>query len=218
MAPKVSYELISELLRGGVVTLTVASGAWLLAAAVGLILASANDLGRSQVRGALSGLNMLLRSVPQLVVVYLLFFGIGAMGIDLNPVVAAILALGVTEASFASEFYRAGFLTVPGTQRAAGLSIGLSRMGVLRHVVLPQTIPYVIPPLLNTYIGLLKAATLASAVGAPEILFRATSWYSRTGELVTAIVAVMAIYIVVTLPLTRAVGLLEQRTRARSAA
>lgn len=206
-------ETLAELLRGGVVTLQIASGAWLVGAALGLVLAVLQDLGLPAVRMAQSSLIISLRSVPQLVILYLLYFGLGAVGIQINSILAAILALGLTDAAFTAEYYRAGFMTVPWTQREAGFSLGLSRVGVMMRVVIPQTIPFVVPPLLNSFVGLLKTATLAAAVGAPEILYRGQNAMSRTGQIVLIMAMIIGVYVIVTMPLTRAVAVLERRMR-----
>ncbi len=205
---------VADLLRGGVVTLKIASGAWVVSAVLGLALAVLQDLGLAPVKIFQASLTITLRSVPQLVILYLLYFGLGAVGIQINSILAAILALGVADAAFTAEYYRAGFMTVPWTQREAGFSLGLSRMGVLMRVVVPQTIPFVVPPLLNSFVGLLKTATLAAAVGAPEILYRGQNAMSRTGEIVLVVTIIMGLYVVVTMPLTRAVAVMERRLRS----
>jgi His/Glu/Gln/Arg/opine family amino acid ABC transporter permease subunit len=206
-------EVFVDLLEGGIVTLQIASGAWLLAAALGLLLAVLRDLGFKAARVSLSSLVVALRSVPQLVILYLIYFGLGAVGIEVNSILAAILALGVTDAAFTAEYYRAGFMTVPWTQREAGLSLGLSHLGVLRWVVIPQAAPFVVPPLLNAFVGLLKTATLAAAVGAPEILYRGQNEMNRTGQIVLVVAVIIGLYVLVTMPLTRAVAVLERRVR-----
>src|SRR2546426_176499 len=85
-----------------------------------------------------------------------------------------------------------------GGGRGTGLSLGLSRLQVMRLVVLPQTTPFLIPPLLNTFIGLLKTATIASAVGAPEILYRGQAIISRSGIIIPVALSVIGLYVVVT--------------------
>lgn len=209
-------ETLADLLRGGIVTLQIASGAWLVGAALGLVLAVLQDLGVPAVKLLQSSLVVTLRSVPQLVILYLLYFGLGALGIQINSILAAILALGVADAAFTAEYYRAGFMTVPGTQREAGFSLGLSRVGVMMRIVIPQTIPFVVPPLLNSFVGLLKTATLAAAVGAPEILYRGQNAMSRTGQIVLVMVTIIGLYVVATMPLTRAVAVLERRVRSHA--
>jgi ABC-type amino acid transport system permease subunit len=107
-------------------------------------------------------------------------------------------------------------MTVPSTQREAGLSLGLSRLGVLWWVVIPQVVPFVVPPLLNAFVGLLKTATLAAAVGAPEVLYRAQNEMNRSGRITLVVAAVILLYVGVTMPLTRVVAILERRVRSRA--
>jgi His/Glu/Gln/Arg/opine family amino acid ABC transporter permease subunit len=205
--------LLAELLKGGVVTLQIACGAWVVGSGLGLILALLYDLGGPAVRTAQTSLLIALRSVPQLVILYLLFFGLGAIGIQINSILAAILALGIADAAFAAEYYRAGFMTVPWAQREAGFSLGLSRAGVMVRVVIPQTVAFVVPPLLNSFVGLLKTATLAAAVGAPEVLYRGQNAMSRTGQIFLVMALVIGLYVIATMPLTRVVAVLERRIR-----
>ena len=206
-------DIVLDLIRGGIVTLQIAVGAWVVSATFGLVLAMLRELGLEPARAALSWLVVALRSVPQLVILYLIYFGLGALGIEINSLVAAIVALGLADSAFTAEYYRAGFMTVPWSQREAGQSLGLTRFGVLRWVVLPQAVPFVVPPLLNSFVGLLKTATLAAAVGAPEILYRGQNDMNRTGHIVLIAAIIIGLYVVVTMPLTRAVVLLERRVR-----
>jgi His/Glu/Gln/Arg/opine family amino acid ABC transporter permease subunit len=205
--------LVLGLLEAGVTTLEISIGAWLVGAIIGLVLAVARDLGLLPVKISLDAAITVLRSVPQLVALYLIFFGLGSFGMQVNPILAAVLALGITDAAFAAEYYRAAFMTIPATQRDAGMSLGLSKLGVIRFVVLPQTIAFVTPPLLNQFIGLLKLATLASAIGAPEILYRGQDDINLTGQVVYVAIVIAAVYVGVTMPLTMLVAGLERRLR-----
>jgi His/Glu/Gln/Arg/opine family amino acid ABC transporter permease subunit len=206
-------DILTDLIGGGIITLQIAAGAWLVSAVLGLLFAIPRELGLKVIRVLLPSVLLSLRSAPQLVVLYLIYFGLGALGIEINSVVAAIVALGITDAAFTAEYYRASFMIVPWTQREAGISLGLSRLSVLRRVVLPQVIPFVVPPLLNGFVGMLKTATLAAAVGAPEILYRGQNDMNRTGRIVLVTIIIIALYVIVTMPLTRLVGYLEHRVR-----
>jgi len=209
-------DIVLILLEGAVVTLKIAVGSWILSIVLGLLLGAIHDLGSGVARGIVHAVVTVLRSMPQLVVLYLLYFGIGAFGLNVPPTIAAVLALGVTDAAFTSEYYRAALMTVSPSQREAGASIGLSPFGVFRRVVLPQALPFAVPPILNSFISLLKVATLAAAVGSPEILYRAQSLMQVTGEITIVITIVIALYIGITVPLSRAVGVLERRIGASS--
>ncbi len=210
--------LLPYILPGALVTIEITVGAWLVSATLGLLIALIRDTGKPLLTIPVSVSVEIVRAVPQLVVLYIVFFGLGTIGLNLDSLTAAILGLGVADAVFTAEYYRAGFLTIPPTQRDAGLSIGLKPLQVTRHVIIPQTIPFVVPPLLNSFVGLMKSATLASAVGAPELLYGGRNYMQTTGHVAPAAVAIMGLYIVATLPLTRAVRNLEQRVRLRTRA
>ena len=208
--------MLPYLLPGAVVTMEISIGAWIVSSGLGLILAVLRDTSQPLITFPATASVEVVRAVPQLVVLYIVFFGLGALGINLDSMTAAIVGLGLADAVFTAEYYRAGFLTVAQTQRDAGLSLGLKPLQVARFVVIPQTIPFVVPPLLNSFIGLMKSATLASAVGAPEILYGGRNYMETTGHVAPAAVAILAIYIVATVPLTRAVRELERRIQART--
>jgi len=204
-----------ELLAGASATIAIAVGAWIVAAVLGLLLAVLADIGPRVMRLPLKGLILSLRSIPELIVLYLFYFGLGAFGLNIPPLVAAALGLGIATSAYAAEYYRGALMTVPVSQVDAGTSLGLSALGVMRLVVIPQALPVVVPPLANAFIGLLKNATLASAVGAPEILYRARNVISRTGDIGSTVALVVLMYVVATLPLTRLVAILERRIQAQ---
>src|SRR6266566_7588047 len=199
------------ILPGVLVTLEISIGAWVVSAALGLVIAVIRDTRKPLITLPASISVEIVRAVPQLVVLYIVFFGLSTLGINLDALTAAIVGLGVSDAVFTAEYYRAGFLTVPPTRREAGLSIGLKPLQVARFVIVPQTIPFVVPPLLNSFVGLMKSATLASAVGAPEILYGGRNYMETTGHVAPAAVAIMGLYIIATVPLTRVVRALERR-------
>src|SRR5690606_14552813 len=128
------------------------------------------------------------------------------------------LALGISEGAFVSEYFRAAILTVTPRQRAAAASLGMSSMKTFRFVVLPQAIPFSIPPLVNAFVGLLKMATLASAVGAPELIYIAREQMALTGDILQIATLIILVYVVITIPLTLAASEMESRVRNRLAA
>ncbi len=208
--------IATDLLKGGVATLVIATGAWVVSALVGLLLAFAGDLGPRPARWAVNTVVVVLRSVPQLVLLYLVFFGLPSFGINIAALPTAIAVLGVADGSFNAEYYRASLMTVPGTQREAGLSLGFSPFQALRLIVLPQAMEYMLAPLLNSYVSLLKTATLASAIGVPEILYRGQNDMQSSGQVLFVVVLIVIIYTVVTMPLSRLVVGIERKTKERA--
>jgi His/Glu/Gln/Arg/opine family amino acid ABC transporter permease subunit len=208
-------EITRDLLDGAITTIEIAAGAWAVSATVGLLLAVVHDAGVRAVRVGTTLLIAVLRSTPQLILLYLVFFGLPSAGIDVGGLTTAIVVLGLADAAFNAEYYRASLVTVPPTQRDAGMSLGFSRLGTLTFVVLPQAMLYMVAPLLNSFLSLLKTATLASAIGVPEILYRAQNDMQLTGQVVAVIAVVIVIYAAACMPLIRLISRFERRTRER---
>ena len=205
--------LISTLAGGIVLTLGVSAAAWVVATCLGLILASFGELPIPVVPELARIIVNVTRSIPELLVLYIFYFGLGGLGISISPFMAAVLAIGIGECGFTAEIFRAGMMNISVGQREAGSTVGLGPVGVLRHVVLPQVIPYVIPPLVNSYAALLKVATLASAIGVDEVIERANLEISNTGMVKDTLLIVAVIYLILTIPLSKAAGYLERTTR-----
>lgn len=204
-------EIIFVLAKGLLVTFQIALGAWVVAVLLGLLLCLARDMGSRPLRWLVNALIALFRSVPQLVLIYLFYFGSGAIGLHIPGIVAAIFALGITESAFHAEYYRGALMVVSPNQREAGKSLGLSGLKTFRLIVLPQAIPYALAPMLNSFISLAKLATLAAAVGSPEVLYSGQSLMQLTGQVTLVISLVIVIYIVFSVPLSRLVRRLEER-------
>ena len=115
-----------------------------------------------------------------------------------------------------SEVYRAGIDSVHPSQEAAARSLGLSRYRSLRHVIVPQAVRRVIPPLLNDFIGLQKDTVLVSSIGVVEI-FRQSQIKQAAAFNFTPYIAVALIFIVVTIPLARFTDWLVARDRRKGA-
>jgi His/Glu/Gln/Arg/opine family amino acid ABC transporter permease subunit len=156
-------------------------GAWLdvWVTAISFVLACALGIGIAVLR--LSGVRLLsasafayvqiLRGVPLLVFLYWVYFGIAiVIGINFSPVQAGIVALTLTGSAYTAEIFRGGLQAIDGGQAEASRSLGLSRTGTYRHVLLPQTLRIVIPPLGNVFIGLLKGATLLSIIAVHDMV------------------------------------------------
>jgi polar amino acid transport system permease protein len=156
----------------------------------------------------------LLRGVPTILVVYLIGFGVPALmlsGVPTDPVVLGGIALALAYSAYVGEVYRAGIESVHPGQRAAALAVGLTENQTLRHVVLPQAIRRVAPPLLNDFISLQKDVALVSILG-PLEAFRVAQIEASSNFIYTPLVAAALLYLCVTVPLAR---LLDRWERSR---
>jgi putative glutamine transport system permease protein len=153
----------------------------------------------------------LFRNTPLLVQMALFWIGLGSIGIRLQPFVAGAIALSLYTGVYVSEAIRAGVATVGAGQREAALSIGLTFLGTMRHVVLPQAFRAVIPPLGNLFIAMIKNSAIAASISVPELLYRSEVLNSRTFRTFEIFTGVLIGYLSLTIPAGAAVRRLERR-------
>ena len=163
----------------------------------------------------------LFRGTPLLLVIYLFGFGIPALDIPglstQSETVYGTAALVLSYSAYVSEVYRAGIESVHGSQTAAARSLGLSRWQSLRHVVLPQAVRRVVPPLLNDFVSLQKDTALLAVLGVVEAARAAQIYSSHTFNYSSFVVAAI-LFILVTIPLARFTDHLIARDRKRRTA
>jgi His/Glu/Gln/Arg/opine family amino acid ABC transporter permease subunit len=160
-----------ELLVAALGTLKMTALAFVLAAILGLVLAILRMAGGVAGRFAFLYIEV-VRGTPALTLLFLIYFGLVPLGIVLNSFPAAVVALGLNGAAYLAEVYRAGIQAVDSGQREAAQMIGLRRAQVMRYVVLPQSLPAVLPPMGNYLVSLLKDTSIASLISAPELMLR----------------------------------------------
>jgi polar amino acid transport system permease protein len=157
------------------------------------------------------------RGVPTILLVFLLGFGVPALqlsGVPRSQFFWATVSLVLVYSAYVSEVYRAGIDSVHPSQEAAARSLGLGRFQALRHVVLPQAIRRVVPPLLNDFIGLQKDTALVALLGVVEA-FRQSQIEVAGSFNYTPYVATALIFLALTIPLTRLTDFLVARERRR---
>jgi polar amino acid transport system permease protein len=145
------------------------------------------------------------RGIPMLLVILLVGFGIPALqlkGVTNNVLILGTIAVIITYSAYVAEVIRSGILTVHPSQRAAARSLGLSHLQTLRHVVLPQALKRVTPPLLNDLVALIKDTGLISILGVTDAI-RAAQIQTAKSFNYTPYVMAALVFLAVTIPLTR---------------
>lgn len=145
------------------------------------------------------------RGIPMLLVILLVGFGIPALqlkGVTNNVLILGTIAVIITYSAYVAEVIRSGILTVHPSQRAAARSLGLSHIQTLRHVVLPQALKRVTPPLLNDLVALIKDTGLISILGVTDAI-RAAQIQTAKSFNYTPYVMAALVFLAVTIPLTR---------------
>jgi polar amino acid transport system permease protein len=149
----------------------------------------------------------LFRGIPTILLVYLIGFGIPALqltGLPTDPVVLGGIALTLSYSAYVAEVYRAGIRSVHRGQRDAALAVGLTDAQAMRHVILPQAVRRVAPPLLNDFVALQKDVALVSILG-PQEAFRIAQIIQGENFNYTPLIAAAMLYLLITVPLARVV-------------
>ena len=149
----------------------------------------------------------LFRGFPLILLVYLIGFGVPALqlsGLPTDPVVLGGIAITLSYSAYVAEVYRAGIGSVHRGQRDAALAVGLTDGQAMRHVILPQAVRRVAPPLLNDFVSLQKDVALISILG-PQEAFRIAQINQYETFNFTPLIAAALLYLAVTIPLARVV-------------
>ena len=159
-----------------------------------------------------------MRGVPIILWIYLIGFGVPGLGIARpwnSPLIWGSVAMVLTYGAYVAEVFRAGIESVHESQRAAARSLGLSNWQAMRHVVLPQAVRRVVPPLMNDMVSLQKDVALVSLIGPVEILRQAGVDKAKFANF-TPYIAAAVVFLCVTIPLTRLTDWLIDRERRRT--
>ncbi|MFD0885542.1 amino acid ABC transporter permease [Streptosporangium algeriense] len=204
-------------------TLVMAVVSMVLGVALGMLVALAR-LSRIRVISFLGGVYVwLLRGVPELVILILLYTGLAAAGIfrfsDVTlfgitfpaAMQAAIFGFSIREGAYMGEIFRSGILAVDRGQVEAAKALGMKRVTTLRRIILPQAMRVVIPPMGNQFTIMLKATSLASVLGVPELLLTTQTYAAETFRVFELFVGLAVNYLILTTIWTFVQSLIEAR-------
>ncbi|KIU51758.1 amino acid ABC transporter permease [Pseudomonas putida] len=151
------------------------------------------------------------RGTPLLVQLFMIYYGLPQLGIELDPLPAALIGFSLNMAAYACEILRAAISSIDRGQWEAAASIGMTRGQAMRRAILPQAARTALPPLGNSFISLVKDTALAATIQVPELFRQAQLITARTFEIFTMYLAAALIYWV----LASALAHLQNRLEAR---
>lgn len=190
------------LLIGAWTALQIAVGAFIVAVVGGLLLGTASTFVRARwIRWLIAAYIEWLRNVPALAHVFILYFGLPAVGIKMGAMSAAILGLGMIGTAVLADVFRGGFRSLHIGQSEAALAIGMTPYQNWRYVMLPQVLRNTLGPIGNYTAQLVKDTSIASAIAAPEIMFFARNLVTSTFDTSLIYLAVIFIYVAMILPI-----------------
>jgi len=210
---RVLGETLPLVLSGLWVTVLLGAASILLGNAGGLALAVARVYGRRWLRVIAVAYIDVFRAIPLLVLLIVIYYALPFVGVRLSPFAAATSAISLVAAAYSAEIFRAGIEAVPSGQINASRALGLHWWLTFRLVVLPQAVRIIVPPLTGNSINVIKDTALASVVALPDLLKQATQAQALAAN-PSPLIGAALIYLVILLPLVRAVARLERRHAA----
>ena len=151
-----------------------------------------------------------IRGIPLLVQLIFIYYAMGRI-FQIEGIFAATIALSICFGAYMGEIVRAGIQAIPRGQMEAAIALGLSRGQAFRYVIIPQTIKVILPAIGNEFISMLKDSSLVSTIALSDILRKGREYISRTFLSLETMFIVALVYLVITLLLSRLVGMLEER-------
>lgn len=198
--------------RGALQTIQISLLAMALAIVLGLLVAVLRLYGPSFLSWLGAAYVEIFRGTPLLIQLYLIFYGLPHLGVKLPPFVAAVIGLGLNYGACEAENYRGGILSIHRSQMDAALALGLSRWQALRHVIVPQAMRVVLPPVTNDFIALLKDSSLVSIITMVELTTIYGQLASTHFDYLGLGLLTAAIYFLIGLPFVRLSRWLESRS------
>ncbi|MDJ0317419.1 MULTISPECIES: amino acid ABC transporter permease [Arthrobacter] len=206
------WSSLGPLLLGAIQgTIPLALASFALGLVIALVIAimriSPNKLANTVGRVYIS----LVRGTPLLVQLFVIFYGLPAIGVKIDPWPSAIIAFSLNVGGYAAEIIRAAILSVPRGQWEAGHMIGMTRNQALLRIILPQAARVSVPPLSNTFISLVKDTSLASLILVTELFRVAQQVAAFSREFMLLYLEAALIYWVICLVLSTAQTSVEKR-------
>jgi len=213
-----------NLLRGLVSTLQIALGAYALGVVIGLGGALGKINGSAPTRWLLEIYTTLIRAVPELVLILLLYYAgtsainsllamFGYRPIDISGLVAGIVVLGIVQGAYATEVIRGAMLAVPQGQTEAAAAFGMTRWQILRRITLPAMLPLALPGMSNLWLIVTKDTALLAVVGFSELALTTRQASGATRAYFMFFLVAAMLYLCVTLISNQLFRLAEKRAR-----
>ena len=208
--PQLIAIAVPLLFMGWTLSIAFVIFAFPIAIAGGLALAFAKMSKIAPLRWIAGAYVNVIRGTPLFLQMFVFFIGLRIAGIRVNDFVTAVGVLALNSSAYLTEIFRAGIQSISKGQFEAASSLGMTYRQSMQYVIIPQTVKRVLPTMTSEFILLFKDTALLSALGVIELMYRANSIVSRTGNLTPFVVAAVY-YLVVTIPLINWVGRLEHR-------
>ncbi|MEA1971437.1 MAG: amino acid ABC transporter permease [Thermodesulfobacteriota bacterium] len=208
--PDPYWEILKFLPDGILVTFQVTIAAIILSLVIGLF----TGLGRISKNKILNGIASLyveiIRGIPLLVQLFYIYFALGRI-VNVPAMASAIIAMSVCYGAYMGEIFRAGIESISKGQMEAARSLGMTSSQAMRHVILPQAIKTILPPIGNEFVALLKDSSLVSILAVSDLLRRGREFAAASFNYFETYTMVALVYLIITLFLSKLISIMEDR-------
>ncbi|SJZ43198.1 amino acid ABC transporter membrane protein, PAAT family (TC 3.A.1.3.-) [Selenihalanaerobacter shriftii] len=206
-------EALPFLLKGSIMTIKITTIAVIMGIILGVVLGLAR-VSKNKIANWISkGYIEVFRGTPLLVQLFILYYGLPSLGINLPPYIAAVLGLGLNSGAYVGEIVRGGIEAINVGQMEAARSVGMSYGQSMRYIILPQAFKQIIPALGNEFIALLKDSSLVSVIAVKDLTRQGRLIISRTYQSFLIFLTVAVFYFVMVFVMTRLVNYAERKLK-----
>lgn len=199
--------------NAAVLTLVIAFGAILLGFAIGIVTGLARISTHKVIKWPATAYVDVIRGTPLLVQIFIWYFGLPFIGVTIDAVVVAILAIGVHSSAYQAEIVRGGIQSIPKGQTEAARATGMTHLQSMRYVILPQALRLIIPPMTNEFIIDIKDSSLAYVISVFELTARAHQLNAVYFEPFLIFIFVAIVYLIITFSTSTVMKQVEKRFR-----
>lgn len=193
------WQALDRLLLGALLTIKLSALSMLFGLAVGIVCAMLRSNGPTLARRCVALYVESIRSTPFLVQLFIIFFGLPSIGVQLDASQAALIAMTVNLGAYATEIIRAGIVAIHPSQIEAAQALAMNRWQIMRHVVLTPALEKVYPALASQFTLMMLASSVVSAISAEELTAAAHLLDSETFRSFEIYIVVMVLYILLAL-------------------
>ncbi|PNR97025.1 amino acid ABC transporter permease [Petrotoga sp. 9PWA.NaAc.5.4] len=208
---EIIIDSLPYLLKGTLVTLELTFFSLILGLIIAILVSFGQLYGNKVIQFIFLVYERVFRSIPLLVVLFLIFYGLPLIGIRLDPLIASILGLGLISSAYQSQIFRGAILSIDKGQIDAAYSLGMSKIQTFANIILPQAMRLSLPGWTNEASVVLKDTSLAYALGVIELLRQGTYVIAVTNKPLLVYSFCGVIYFILTFSLSRTLHLVEKK-------
>jgi polar amino acid transport system permease protein len=203
---------LPQLLRGLETTFILTLASLFIGSITGILMAIGRTFGHRIIATLVYLYEKIFRGIPLLVIFFLFYFGLSQIGINLEPIVAAAIGLGLRSAAYQAQIFRAALNSIPEGQSIAAQSLGMSKIQSIRYILLPQVLRLSIPGWSNEFTIVLKDTSIAFSIGVIELMRQGRYIYVLHPEMILPILLLIAlIYFILVISINKSLGYLERK-------